>query len=936
MHNIPLQQLLTRKSLIIGLTIIILTSVILLVRNASEETPQTISQQPTPTVDAIENTEATQTPIPPDRQIEGQVVVKFGTSATQAQINTFLEKYNASILSEIEGINYTVLKVPNGQENTIIEQMRNEPLIEDVQGDYTNHLMYIPNDSDFSLQYGLKNTGQTIKNVVGTANADIKAEAAWDVTRGNGIKIAVLDTGINLTHPDLSAKIVAQRSFTTQTVEDQAGHGTHVAGIIAASTNNGQGIAGTCPECQLIIGKVMGDNGSGATSTIASGITWAADQGAKVINLSLGSTQQSSASLYQTAIDYAVGKGAVVVVSSGNCGGTNFASNGCTARNQITYPGANTNVVTVASTDNRDALSTFSNHGSHVEVTAPGTNIYSTFPNHANAKNVLNYGYLSGTSMAAPMTAGVLGLIWASPYGTSPTAVINRLYATVDPIAGTGTYWSKGRINAAKAVGAGTATAAPTVGSISPTFVCAGSPAGSVCPPTTVPNITILPSSATGGGGQNPSTGQPSIPVGGVNPTSANPTPVVQPCINDSISSTLNHKSRGKAGGGFIERFMRFLFQLIEFFLRMIGVQIPGNPNPGGNPIPTQPPGGGNPIPCPQPTTPVVQPTTVPTTVATQPSVAQPTTAQPTTTQPQPTTAAGEMPAITVSGNKIQRGGQDWWFVGYNSFVWSGDCGTNSEKMSAAQVDAWFDTMRTDGHGAVRVYFWQGWDINRLDQLVASAKKRNIYVTITVEEAMGYCGRTKVDDGWFTQQNKDSYKNHMSMLLNRYKGNTTIAWFEYFNEPGYHGGKLRQFFDEMGAHANTIDPNRLFSSGTVAPYWLGSEANFKNVHESPGVDIASLHEYDGGEVESNHGPKARANSAGKPVIVGEAGYQRMKPWEGCDSDVAGIVNRVRGKSQAYKTDGYAGVFFWAWQPGSNCGKGLDKLTEVHNLLKTIN
>lgn len=946
-----MQQILKRKALIIGVGVILISTILFFVLNESSNTIPTPTSTPSPT--AVTETEpqvVEQSPIPPDKEIEGQIIVGFKEEYSDAQINERLKQYNAEIIGEIGGINKKILRVPVGQEDEILERLGSDPYVESAVQDTSNHLMYRPNDSLYINQYGLKNTGQAILNAAGTANADIKAEAAWDVTKGNGIKVAVLDTGANLNHPELVGKIVASRSFVSgsATAEDNNGHGTHVAGTVTAVTNNGSGIAGTCPECVLLIGKVMGDNGTGPTSGIASGITWAADQGAKVINLSLGTSNQSSASIYQQAIDYAISKGAVVVVAAGNCGGTNFSQNGCTSQNQMTYPGGTNGVVTVAATDNLDQKASFSNHGAHVEVAAPGKNILSTGPNHAFAKQPSGYNfaapfyYTSGTSMASPMVAGVVGLIWSSQYGTSSQAVINRLYTNTDKIQGTGTFWSKGRVNAAKAVGAAAVTAAITPTVVSPTFVCAGSSTGTVCPPTPTggANITLVPT-GSGNGSPAPSAAA-TIPVGGVNPTTGvgNPNPGSNPCSDNT--SIMHNKKHKKDKGGWIEKFIKFILKFFEQFLKLIGIQIPGNPNPnpGQNPVPTQTPGTNpnpNPTPCPEPTS--SQPTTQPspsveptTGISLVPSAAPSQATAPTTA---PGTA-GEMPAITVSGNKIMRGGQPWWFVGYNSFVWSGDCGTNSEKMSAAQVDAWFDTMRTDGHGAVRIYFWQGWNISRLDQLIASAKKRNIYVTITVEEAMGYCGRAKVDDGWFNTQNKNSYKNHMSMLLNRYKGNTTIAWFEYFNEPGYHGGKLRSFYDEMGAHAATIDPTRLFSSGTVAPYWLGSEANFKNVHESPGVDIASLHEYDGGEVESNHGPKARASSAGKPVIVGEAGYQRMKPWEGCDSDVSGIVNRVKGKAQVYKTDGYAGVFFWAWQPGDNCGKGLHALPEVHSVLKTIN
>jgi hypothetical protein len=292
------------------------------------------------------------------------------------------------------------------------------------------------------------------------------------------------------------------------------------------------------------------------------------------------------------------------------------------------------------------------------------------------------------------------------------------------------------------------------------------------------------------------------------------------------------------------------------------------------------------------------------------------------------------MPPITVAGDQILRDGEPWWFLGYNSFVWSGDCGNDDEKMSAADVEQWFSEMRHDGHGAVRLFFYDGWDIERLDAAVESAKRHNVYLTITLDDAIGGCGENDKDASWFADQSeREVYQAHMEMLLERYRGETAFAWFEFFNEPDYEDGALRAFYDEMGAAADAIDPDRLFASGTVAPYWVDGEANFLDIHESDGVDVASLHEYDEGEVESNHGPGVRANSAGKPVIVGEYG---ITAGQGCDSDFASRADRVADKAQAYTSiDGYVGAFAWAWQPGGGgCELGnLDADTATQQVLR---
>ena len=293
--------------------------------------------------------------------------------------------------------------------------------------------------------------------------------------------------------------------------------------------------------------------------------------------------------------------------------------------------------------------------------------------------------------------------------------------------------------------------------------------------------------------------------------------------------------------------------------------------------------------------------------------------------------------ALTTSGDEILRSGEPWWLVGYNSFVWSGDCGEPAEKMTTEQVDAWFASMRHDGHGAVRLFFFRGWDVSRLDAAVASARRNNIYLAITIANGIEGCGETAKTAPWFDDPaERDRYVQHMSSLVTRYRGDPTIAWFEYFNEPDYANGKLRTFYDEMGAIARGIDPSRLFASGTVAPYWFGNDSDFLDVQESSGVDIASLHEYDYTEAESNHGPAALANSAGKPLIVGEFGV--TDPAAGaqgrCSSEAAERPTRVQRKLDAYlRTPGYIGAFAWAWQPGERpdgCAEGgldVDQVTQ---------
>jgi thermitase len=289
----------------------------------------------------------------------------------------------------------------------------------------------VPNDPSFAQQWGL---------------TKIQAPQAWDVTQGSpGVPIAILDSGIDQSHPDLAPKIVANANFSTSsTVDDLYGHGTHLAGIAAAITNNGAGIAGVGYNCTLMNGKVAEDsNGATRATALAQGIMWAADSGAKVICMSLGSP--TSSQTVADAVDYAWNAGVVLVASAGNSNST--AAN---------YPAAYPDCISVAATDpsdQREVASTGgSTFGSWVDVAAPGLNIFSTVPNRPNISRQQGYGVLSGTSQSAAFVAGLAGLVWSTPFGTSNAAVRARIEATCDRIPGTGTLWASGRINAARAV----------------------------------------------------------------------------------------------------------------------------------------------------------------------------------------------------------------------------------------------------------------------------------------------------------------------------------------------------------------------------------------------------------------------------------------------------------------------------------------------------
>ena len=319
--------------------------------------------------------------------------------------------------------------------------------VERVEPDYLVYADMTPNDSRYTEQWPLPR---------------ISAPAAWDKVGGAaGVTVAVLDTGV-ANHPDLSGRVILSKDFTESPygTADRHGHGTHVAGTIAANANNGVGVVGVAWGASLLNAKVLGDSGSGSFSSVANGIVWAADNGARVVSMSLGANLDCPG-VIQDAANYAWSRGVVIVAAAGNSG------------MQDAHTPANcTNVIPVGAVNSTDGRPGFSNYGPAVPITAPGDVILSTGNNG-------DYAWMSGTSMATPHAAGVAALIWASSYGTGNQAVVNRLFSTADKIAGTGSLWVHGRVNAAAAVGGvngGSSPSTPPSPSPSPTAPVACSP----------------------------------------------------------------------------------------------------------------------------------------------------------------------------------------------------------------------------------------------------------------------------------------------------------------------------------------------------------------------------------------------------------------------------------------------------------------------------
>jgi thermitase len=380
--------------------------------------------------------------------VAGRILVGFKPGAAQAARQAAHQAAGTVSASSVGLQDVAVADVTSGTTAQALAAYRSRPDVAWAEPDYIKRATLLPNDPCFSAatsacpvpQYGPQKIG---------------APAAWDVAQGSpATRVAILDCGIYSEsstvsapdglkgHPDLRGKVVGEVNFTASThgADDYCDHGTLMAGIAGARTNvlPAIGVAGIGFGVSLLNGKVLDDLGDGSDSGVASGITWATDNGAKVISMSLGGPGSCSNTL-QAAVDYAWARNVVIVAAAGN-GGIDGIGDPAPES-----PGNCNHVIAVAATDQNDQRASFSNYGPAVPLAAPGVSILST-------NFVGGYRTVSGTSPATPHVAGVAGLLWSTSYGASNQAVVDRLLATADPIAGTGTLWAKGRVNAAAAV----------------------------------------------------------------------------------------------------------------------------------------------------------------------------------------------------------------------------------------------------------------------------------------------------------------------------------------------------------------------------------------------------------------------------------------------------------------------------------------------------
>lgn len=337
--------------------------------------PQPTATQPTFYI-PITNPVKVQAPLIP---VPAQIVVQFAPDTTTQERQAYIESVGGTVLDSIDALDTVVLNIPK---ETAQQPLPASPVVTQSEPNY-----YVASQDDGFVVNDPRYTEQWALPAIGAPSA--WAQLPTDMPK---VTVAVIDSGICASHPDLTGRIEAGWDFVENDAvpQDDFGHGCAVAGVIAANTGNGIGIAGVAPNAQIMPLRVLNANGLGSYSDVAAAIVYAADNGAQVINLSLGGSSPSST--LENAVNYALSKGVTLVAAAGNNG-----------TEGVLYPAAYPDVVAVGSVDPNMQHSSFSNYGAQVDIWAPGRDILTT-------KRDGSYVLMSGTSFAAPYVAGAEAL----------------------------------------------------------------------------------------------------------------------------------------------------------------------------------------------------------------------------------------------------------------------------------------------------------------------------------------------------------------------------------------------------------------------------------------------------------------------------------------------------------------------------------------------
>lgn len=385
-----------------------------------------------------------------------EITVQFKEGVSKEKAESIIKMKGSWIVSEQRTPGYYTIGVPEGkglfETLRLFSEMSEVAFAEPSEAGFDDALPFYPSDADFPKLWGLHNTGQLVNGVAGLADADIDAVEAWDMSRGDpNVIVAVIDTGADLNHPDLTANILARGSedwdfadAADPSPDDMDGHGTHVAGTVAG-VGNALGVIGVANLCKIMPLRV--NLTSGMNQNRADAINYVAAQAVAnpnrryVINCSWRMSGDHAG--VHSAIINAVNRNVVIAFAAGN------ANQNIDVTPQ--YPAVYQEVIAVAATDQRDQRASFSNYGTKVDVSAPGVNIYSTYPNDV-------YAFLDGTSMASPHVAGLAALVWSRNMTLTNQQVRTIIENNCDNIDAKNPGFvgklGKGRINAFKALAA--------------------------------------------------------------------------------------------------------------------------------------------------------------------------------------------------------------------------------------------------------------------------------------------------------------------------------------------------------------------------------------------------------------------------------------------------------------------------------------------------
>ena len=351
---------------------------------------------------------------------KGRILVMPRVGLSDSEFDNSLKSHRGRAVGKIGNTNVRVVTLPEGaSETAVAAALSHHPHIKFAEVDKRVALSFSSNDPYFSSEWHLTKIG---------------APLAWDSATATGIIIAILDTGVDSAHPDLASQITpGWNSYDNNSnTADVHGHGTATAGAAAAAVNNGSGVAGVALGAKIMPMRISDASGYAYWSTTASALTWAADHGAKVVNISFNGV--SGSSTVQTAAQYLRNKGGVTIVAAGN----NNKDEGFASSNTM---------ISVSATDSNDVRAGWSSYGSFVDVSAPGVGIWTTNRNGG-------YGSWSGTSFSSPIVAGAVALIMGSRAGLTPSQIETALFTTTTDLGSLGkdSYYGYGRVNVAAAV----------------------------------------------------------------------------------------------------------------------------------------------------------------------------------------------------------------------------------------------------------------------------------------------------------------------------------------------------------------------------------------------------------------------------------------------------------------------------------------------------